>query len=67
MDLNHRPTGYEPVELPCCSIPRYKNIFALTQWMGYQDSNLGMSAPKADALPLGDTPMCLCGGIIIEI
>ena len=26
-------------------------------WLGWQDSNLRMSAPKADALPLGDTPI----------
>lgn len=26
-------------------------------WLGWQDSNLRMSAPKADALPLGDTPL----------
>ena len=26
------------------------------EWLGYQDSNLGMSIPKTDALPLGDTP-----------
>jgi hypothetical protein len=25
-------------------------------WLGCQDSNLGMSVPKTDALPLGDTP-----------
>ena len=25
MDLNHRPSGYEPDELPSCSIPRYYN------------------------------------------
>ena len=25
MDLNQRPLGYEPNELPDCSIPRYKN------------------------------------------
>ena len=24
MDLNQRPSGYEPDELPSCSIPRYK-------------------------------------------
>ncbi len=23
-DLNRRPSGYEPDELPCCSIPRSK-------------------------------------------
>ena len=26
MDLNQRPLGYEPSELPSCSIPRYKNF-----------------------------------------
>ena len=25
MDLNQRPSGYEPDELPNCSIPRYKS------------------------------------------
>ena len=29
----------------------------LFYWLGWQDSNLRMSAPKADALPLGDTPI----------
>ena len=29
-------------------------------WLGWQDSNLRMSAPKADALPLGDTPLKKC-------
>src|SRR5690554_213235 len=27
MDLNHRPSGYEPDELPDCSIPRYANYY----------------------------------------
>ncbi|GEM_PF-800520 len=27
-------------------------------WLGWRDSNPRMSAPKADALPLGDTPIC---------
>ena len=26
-------------------------------WLGWQDSNLRMSIPKTDALPLGDTPI----------
>ena len=26
------------------------------EWLRYQDSNLGMSIPKTDALPLGDAP-----------
>ena len=29
-------------------------------WLGWLDSNQRMSAPKADALPLGDTPI-ICG------
>ncbi len=26
MDLNHRPSGYEPDELPSCSIPRHLEV-----------------------------------------
>ncbi len=33
--------------------------------LGRQDSNLRMSAPKADALPLGDAP--LCDGIQMQL
>ncbi len=29
-------------------------------WLGYLDSNQGMAASKAAALPLGDTPIVLC-------
>ena len=32
------------------------SIASESSWLGWQDSNLRMSAPKADALPLGDTP-----------
>ena len=28
-------------------------------WLGWLDSNQRMSAPKADALPLGDTPITI--------
>ena len=28
-------------------------------WLGWRDSNPRMSAPKADALPLGDIPLAL--------
>ena len=28
-DLNLRPSGYEPDELPCCSTPRQKNSVVL--------------------------------------
>ena len=34
MDLNQRPLGYEPNELPDCSIPRYTKI-----WRRKRDSN----------------------------
>ena len=33
-DLNQRPSGYEPDELPDCSIPRYIN-----KWRRKRDSN----------------------------
>ena len=29
LDLNQRPSGYEPDELPNCSIPRYSTVFLL--------------------------------------
>ena len=28
----------------------------MKKWLGRQGSNLGMSEPKTDALPLGDAP-----------
>ncbi|MDK2899275.1 MAG: hypothetical protein PWQ10_462 [Patescibacteria group bacterium] len=28
-------------------------------WLGWRDSNPRMSAPKADALPLGDIPLTI--------
>ncbi len=33
-DLNPRPLGYEPNELPDCSTPRHPNIIALTSGPG---------------------------------
>jgi hypothetical protein len=30
VDLNHRPLGYEPNELPGCSTPQIKNISGVT-------------------------------------
>ena len=35
MDLNQRPLGYEPNELPSCSTPRYYN----KRWRRKRDSN----------------------------
>ena len=48
-DLNLRPSGYEPDELPGCSIPRHG--FLLSLWSGKPGSNWRHSAWKADALP----------------
>ena len=31
-------------------------IEEVKKWLGRQDSNLRMSTPKTDALPLGDAP-----------
>ena len=39
-DLNQRPPGYEPDELPGCSTPRY-----LIRWRRNWDSNPGASFP----------------------
>ena len=41
--------------------PPYKVNFIvriITRWLGYCDSNTGMSESESDALPLGDTPIC---------
>ena len=35
LDLNQRPSGYEPDELPSCSIPRYTKL----KWRRKRDSN----------------------------
>ena len=32
-------------------------------WLGYCDSNTGMSESESDALPLGDTPKYLCSSV----
>ena len=50
LDLNQRPLGYEPNELPNCSIPRYKFNFGggkgirtpapVTRPSGFQDRSL---------------------------
>ena len=36
-------------------------------WLGWLDSNQRMSAPKADALPLGDTPTIIVVKVDISI
>ncbi len=39
---------------------RMLNLTNCPEWLGYQDSNLGMAVPKTAALPLGDTPAFGC-------
>ncbi len=40
-------------------VTSFKDCLMLMILLGCQDSNLGMSEPKSDALPLGDTPLRL--------
>ena len=57
VDLNHRPSGYEPDELPNCSIPQQlKGRIRESKWMGRRDSNPRIPVPKTGALPLGHAP-----------
>ena len=44
--LNGGQNGFEYISPGLC-----------TSWLGRRDSNPRMSAPKTDALPLGDAPM----------
>ena len=50
-DLNLRPSGYEPDELPDCSIPRYK-FTSLLRRMGRG----GFEPPKQFAADLQSVP-----------
>ena len=55
-DLNLRPSGYEPDELPGCSTPRQKRLTLLTQhWQAIAEQMPGSAAPDcASALPCKD-------------
>ena len=46
---NRGQNGFEHISPGLCSI-----------WLGWRDSNPRMSAPKTDALPLGDSPIIVC-------
>ena len=54
-DLNLRPSGYEPDELPDCSISRPDLIFLSyslnKNWLREQDLNLRPSGYEPDELP----------------
>ena len=48
-DLNPRPLGYEPNELPDCSTPRHPN-FKACKWWAWVDLNYRPHAYQACAL-----------------
>ncbi len=57
--------GFEPrnagIRIRCLTAWRYPNwctydVSVLNNWLGYEDSNLGMPESESGALPLGDTP-----------
>ena len=52
-DLNLRPSGYEPDELPDCSTPRQWECDTKILWWRMTGSDRRPSACKADALPAG--------------
>ena len=53
-DLGHRIPLFE--QGGNGSRPKASSVQKLVCWLGRQDSNLPMAAPKAAALPLGDAP-----------
>ena len=67
-DLNLRPSGYEPDELPGCSTPRYQ-IWKLIPWQPWIYSLVFAFANIVEALPFAvggcstcpDAPPCLLG------
>src|SRR4051812_30276381 len=40
----------------CLAVPMVCIFLTIPEWLGRQDSNLGMAVPKTAALPLGDAP-----------
>ncbi len=57
----HRSGSKRPF---CCTHPAqvFEILFQGREWLGREDSNLRMSIPKTDALPLGDAPTGLWRG-----
>ncbi len=58
-DLNRRPSGYEPDELPSCSTPRlyfYNQLFNLDNWLREPDLNRRPSGYEPDELPSCSIP-----------
>jgi hypothetical protein len=46
MDLNHGPSGYEPDELPDCSIPRYLALGVLRFAAFVSFSSINIAGPS---------------------
>ncbi len=57
-DLNRRPSGYEPDELPGCSTPRHRTAFTSSNfdWLRGPDLNRRPSGYEPDELPGCSTP-----------
>ncbi len=59
-DLNRRPSGYEPDELPGCSTPRpsycYHIVYCASDWLRGPDLNRRPSGYEPDELPGCSTP-----------
>ena len=57
-DLNRRPSGYEPDELPGCSTPRHRTAFTSSNfnWLRGPDLNRRPSGYEPDELPSCSTP-----------
>ena len=59
--MNHRPLGYEPNELPDCSIPRYFKAKSLAEGVGFEPTRdsrhkLFSRQPRYDHF--GTPPLC---------
>jgi hypothetical protein len=60
VDLNHRPLGYEPNELPDCSTPHLYVTHAVTDSQGHprRDVPCGRDFAFASNADLAVTPRC---------
>ena len=52
-----RKTGFEPATPTLARWCSTTELFPHIKWLGYLDSNQGMTESKSVALPLGDSPI----------